>query len=65
MADFCKQCTEKHLGLPGADNDLKGLSTQADTDKEMYCVVLCEGCGPIQVDHTGKCMSKDCLEKHN
>ena len=61
MADFCKQCSEKY----GINNDFKGLSTPKDTNNKLYCVVLCEGCGYIQVDHTGKCISKDCLEKHN
>jgi hypothetical protein len=65
MADFCRQCTIKVLGMDGDKNDLKGLSTLADTEKELYPVVLCEGCGPIQVDHTGKCVSTDCIEKHN
>ena len=65
MADFCKQCTEKHLGMPGSKNDFVGVSTPAHTAQGLYPVVLCEGCGPIQVDHDGKCMSKDCIEKHN
>ena len=65
MADFCKQCTEKHLGMPGEKNDFIGLSTPENTADGKYPVVLCEGCGAIQVDHTGTCVSSDCLEKHN
>lgn len=59
MADFCKRCSiqlfDKNFG------DLKGLSTEEDTKNELYAVVLCEGCGSIQVDHTGKCITKDCV----
>jgi hypothetical protein len=64
MADYCMQCTEHHLGMDKHKNDFVGVQIEADTKKELYSVVLCEGCGPCQVDHTGKCVSKDCLEKH-
>jgi hypothetical protein len=26
--------------------------------------VLCEGCGPIQVDNDGRCLSVDCDHQH-
>lgn len=65
MADFCKQCCEELFGQDVKYNDMKGLSTPEDTVKELYPIVLCEGCGPIQVDHTGRCMSNDCFQKHN
>ena len=62
MADFCMQCG---LNIFGHEcKDLAGLSTQEDTDKGLYPVVICEGCGPTQVDHTGKCISIDCIYKH-
>ena len=65
MADFCRQCTKDIYGVEVEDkNDFVGSSTPEDTAKGLYPVVLCEGCGPIQVDHTGKCISKDCFEKH-
>jgi hypothetical protein len=64
MADFCKQCTEQHLGMDGTKNDMVGLSTYEDTKNGLYSMVLCEGCGPVQVDHTGKCVSVDCMHKH-
>ena len=52
MADFCHRCA---LETFAEDNgDLAGLSTPADTAAHRYPVVLCEGCGPIQVDHTGR-----------
>ena len=58
MADFCKQCG---VAMFGDDyGDLSGLSTAEDTENGLFCCVLCEGCGPIQVDHTGACISSDC-----
>lgn len=63
MADFCLQCALDMWG-PDIPNDFIGLSTEKDTENGLYCVVLCEGCGAIQVDHTGKCISEDCIEKH-
>lgn len=63
MADFCKQCSITNFG---ADyEDLAGLSKPEDTAAGLYPIVLCEGCGPIQVDHEGRCVSNDCLEDHN
>ena len=62
MADFCKGCS---IDILGEDfGDLKGLSTEDDTSNGLFSVVLCEGCGPIQVDHEGTCISQDC-EKHS
>ena len=62
MADFCSQCSEDVYGKDFGD--MKGLSTEEDTVDGKYAVVLCEGCGPCQVDHTGKCISIDCFKKH-
>lgn len=62
MADFCKQCSEEIF-----DEDfeqLKGLSTPEDTENELYASAICEGCGFIQVDHHGQCISPQCLKKH-
>lgn len=62
MADFCKQCSEDKFG-----EDFKDLAyiTAVDDWKEgKAAVVICEGCGPIQVDPDGNCISDDCLEKH-
>lgn len=42
--------------------DLSGLSTEADTANGLYCFTICEGCGYIQVDHLGNCVTPDCLE---
>lgn len=61
MASFCKQCGERILGFD--TQELKGMSSPADTRKGLYPIVVCEGCGVIQVDHLGNCVSKDCLEE--
>ena len=63
MADFCKQCCEYYFGKD-IKNDFYGIQPKAFTKKGLYTVVLCEGCGIIQVNHTGKCMSPDCI-KHS
>ena len=56
MAEFCRQCAET-LKVPV---DFSGLSTPADTEAGVYPFALCEGCGYIQVDHEGRCVSPDC-----
>ena len=61
MADFCVQCAEE-MGFP--TSDLAGITASEDAARGLYCVVICEGCGFIQVDHEGRCVSKDCLRKH-
>lgn len=62
MADFCKQCS---LDLFGVDfNELANITSVDDWVLGKACCVICEGCGPIQVDPKGNCIS-DCLEKHN
>lgn len=63
MADFCAQCA---VDMWGTDipRDFLGMSTEQDTANGLYNLVLCEGCGAICVDHLGKCVSPDCLEKH-
>lgn len=64
MAEFCKQCAAIMFPPDVGQEDFKGLSTEEDTKNGLFAVVLCEGCGPTQVDHTGKCIAPDCLEKH-
>ena len=62
MADFCKQCS---IELFGEDyGNFKGLTLEKDWKDNKACIVLCEGCGYIQVDPEGNCVSKDCLKKH-
>lgn len=62
MASFCMQCSFDIWGHD--DEDMKGASTEEDTRKGLFAIVLCEDCGPCQVDHTGKCISDDCYKKH-
>lgn len=62
MADFCKQCSIYEFGRDYGD--LAGGSTQEDTQNNLFCVVICESCGVIQVDHEGRCVSQDCLKHH-
>jgi hypothetical protein len=57
MADFCNQCTDNRSG--DCVGDFVNLSTAADTEAGLFPVVLCEGCGAIQVDHLGNCISHD------
>jgi hypothetical protein len=59
MAEFCKQCSEELFGKDF--EDFKGLTTAEDWKADQAAVVICEGCGPIQVDSDGKCISDDCL----
>jgi hypothetical protein len=62
MADFCRQCTaeifDQYCG------DFVNITTLEDWRSGKAAVVLCEGCGPIQVDPSGNCVSEDCLKKH-
>lgn len=61
MADFCRQCSLADFGEDFGD--LAGLSGPGDTAAGLFCSVICEGCGHIQVDHAGNCMTLSCLEK--
>lgn len=62
MADFCAQCSKEIFGEDSGD--LAGISKLNDEAKGLYPIVLCEGCGPIMVDHAGNCISSDCLKNH-
>ena len=62
MADFCRQCSTSIFREDF--KDLAGISTERDTSKGLFASVLCEGCGSIQVDHVGTCVSLDCYAGH-
>lgn len=62
MADFCHQCSVENFYEDF--KDLAGLSDEAATKRGLFPVVLCEGCGPCQVNHDGVCVSVDCVKKH-
>lgn len=61
MADFCKQCSIDLFGEH--THDLDNLTTQEDWENGKAACVICEGCGPIQVDPEGNCVSDDCIHK--
>lgn len=52
MADFCRACAKKNLGITDKQydkyGDLMGLCEEGQQVGE-----LCEGCGFITVDHRG------------
>lgn len=58
MADFCKQCSIDNFGKDY--RELAEITTQEDWNDGKASVVLCEGCGPIQVDPDGNCVSENC-----
>ncbi len=47
MADFCGQCMKEKFG-EGIPSDFEGEAPEGETVS-----VICEGCGFIEVDHTG------------
>ena len=55
MADYCKQCSMEHFGQDF--DDLAGITSPEEEAKGRYAVVICEGCGSIQVDPSGTCIS--------
>lgn len=62
MADFCQQCSEELFGKDFGD--FAGQTTPEMWEQGYHAVVLCEGCGPIQVDPEGRCVSEDCEKPH-
>ncbi len=59
MADFCKQCSIANFG-----EDFEDLKITEPLPEGKYYAALCEGCGYIQVDNDGLCVTENCLEKH-
>lgn len=58
MADFCKQCS---IEIFCEDfKNLAEITKPEDAVKDMYVYVICEGCGPIQVDPDGACVTEGC-----
>jgi hypothetical protein len=62
MSDYCKQCSLEEFGKDY--KELAGLSTENDTQNSLFATAICEGCGYIQVDHEGNCISEDCDGSH-
>jgi hypothetical protein len=67
MADFCRQCIRDVLGVvPNfGQADLEGLTRPEDWAEGKAVEVICEGCGPTQVDPTGRCVSDVCTINHD
>ena len=62
MADFCSYCS---IQLFGKDRrDLAGITTEGNWKSDYAAWVLCEGCGPTQVDPDGNCVGGNCLINH-
>lgn len=66
MAEFCKGCAIDLGFTPrqGIRFDFIDLWTEEEWDRMLDgygLLVLCEGCGPVVVDRTGKCISDDCV----
>lgn len=58
MSDYCRACSEDLFGRDYGE--MAGLTSPADWAAGRAAIVLCEGCGPIQVDPDGRCVSADC-----
>lgn len=62
MAVFCQQCS---IDVWDEDTkDMASLTTIEEEAKGLYVEILCEGCGIIQVDHDGRCVTNNCLKEH-
>ncbi len=61
MADFCKQCSYDTFGKDFGD--LAELTQLENWLQGLAQCHICEGCGPIQVDPEGNCVSEDCIKK--
>jgi len=53
MADFCRQCNWAHFEIDESDCAPTKLGDQM---AGLYNPVLCEGCGPTQIDWQGYCI---------
>lgn len=60
MGEYCYACSVEIFGRDAGD--FKGLTPEKAFDEGRACLVLCEGCGNIQVDPYGKCLSDGCLK---
>jgi len=58
MADFCKYCAMYVWdNLDSIESDFAGITKSVDFADGKAAVVICEGCGVIQVDPAGKCLT--------
>ena len=61
MADFCRSCSIQIFQV--GSRDMAGLTDPESWSRGLAAEVLCEGCGPIQVDPEGNCVSSGCIRK--
>lgn len=59
MADFCKACSIRIFG--NDFGDLSGITQTEHWENGRAALVICEGCGVIQVDPEGNCVTENCL----
>jgi len=64
MADFCKQCSIENFLCDHGDLAHLFDRSEAAANPTHVISVLCEGCGPTQVDWHGKCVDPNCSMKH-
>lgn len=62
MSDFCKQCSFEVFGEDYGD--MASITTEEEWAAGKAALVLCENCGPCQVDPEGNCVSEDCSKYH-
>lgn len=58
---LCKQCAEE---TSQPTDQLANRTTSDMTERKQYSRAMCDFCGPCAVDHTGRCVAKDCLRNH-
>ena len=61
MADYCRACSVELFGK--YYGDMNEITSKEDWDRGEAGVVICEGCGVIQVDPEGNCVTIDCLRQ--
>jgi len=61
MAEFCRACMDE-FGDGLKYNDAKGFTSKKAWKLGKAALFFCEGCGCIQVDPDGNCVSPDCLK---
>jgi hypothetical protein len=52
MAEFCMQCSIENFGEDFGD--MAGIGTPESDAQKLYPILLCESCGPVQVDSAGR-----------
>lgn len=69
MADFCRACSlelfNEYLGDMDYDSDPESEGFVPEDEWKNYLIgsQLCEGCGPIEIDAEGYCLSPDCRKQ--